>query len=876
VEQRGVLKVKIKKALTIPELYERCRGYDYVLTPDTPLADALNGRIDSPRLGRLAYTPRGLVHQAGDDEQSVDRRQLFLKIVQETDLSWKEALYYLENILHCWQETGNLKKILNYSRFDRGKCAAVMEILNSTSNVFKSQAEFEWKSNPRVAVIGMHQFRGLGRSVLPPNFTRIDPFKRGEYFDLPDFSVFNSASAIVETVVENIDRENAYDIAIVMEPGSHYQPLLEAAFCSREIPYIHRTHLAEVELFRIWLQMMRMGLVNTRLRLRDLQPVLRQLGHYISDVKNRRYFNYLNEEELREIKDFISNVHEYRFTGAIERFEDFSGVDMPELRHVVFEMGISNSRLAEEKINLLSFYLDSFHVNVDADENKGGVLLASPLAGAYVDRPSVFYLGMDASWTRQIAEKPWVDIEQTRADNLLDFQLFLQNGRRQYYMVQNRQMNRTVTPCFYFNVLGDEEVSTFEDLPHRRYRWENEKEAKGFPLPADQPPVQPVETISQSSLKCLVRCPREYYFSKLVPTPENRHLIRGGLYHDFAEFYLEHADFVRNRGRSDFVKIIVDELGSFVDELEKYRLEVETRVALSNIMAYLDAQEIDITPPVSAGRETENFFAEKFDLPLVSNVSEVWFEDPSLGVKGKIDLLQGPDHLLDYKSGRLKSINKIIRNSNVNLAEKEVDFQVILYLAYQRRINSKSKLKFTFFHFLENLTDVIAGEATPEDNLVTVTYYPRLFAEQIIREETYQWLIEGISTSNNRFKTLDGLGYKSYRDFFAPRDLPDFYDKDEIVESDLAGEFIDFTRNNFKDVGYVEKGCLSALKKLVDFRTTNFFSEDLDGFEKFLDDRLGELNLYLSGRFPVQGWLKDFDLDDLDRRDLVRVDNIGT
>ncbi len=868
--------MKIKKALTIPEVYERCRGYDYILTADTPLADALNGRIDSPRLGRLAYTPRGMVHQAGGDEQTVDRRQLFLKIVKETDLSWKEALYYLENILHCWQETGDLKKILNYSRFDEKKCAAVMEILNNTSNVFKSQAEFEWDSSSRVAVVGMHQFRGLGRKVLPANFTKIDPFKRGEYFDPPEFSIFNSASAIVETVVENIDRENAYDIAIVMEPGSHYQPLLEAAFRSREIPYIHKTHLSEVELFRVWLKMMRMGLVNSRLRLRDLQPVLRQLGHYISDVKNRRYFNYLNEEELKELKDFISNAREYRFTEAIEQFENFSGVEMAELRHVVFEMEISNSRLSEEKINLLSFYLDSFHVNVDADENKGGVLLASPLTGAYVDRPSVFYLGMDASWTRRIAEKPWVDTEQTRTNNLLDFQIFLQNGRRQYYMVQNRQMNRTVTPCFYFNVLGDEEISTFEDLPHRRYRWKNEKKAQGFPLPSDQPPVQPVDTISQSSLKCLVRCPREYYFSKLVPTPENRHLTRGSLYHDFAEFYLEHADFVRNRGRSDFVKIIVDELSSFVDELEKYRLEVETRVALSNIMAYLDAQQIDTTLPLSARRESGNFFAEKFDRPLASNVSEVWFEDPSLGVKGKIDLMQGPDHLLDYKSGRLKSINKIIRNSNINLAEKEVDFQVILYLAYQRRINSDSRLKFTFFHFLENLSDVIAGEAILEDNLVTVTYYPRLFAEQIIREEAYDWLIGGISTNNDRFKTIDGLGYESYRDFFFGRQLPGFYDKNEIIESELAQKFIEFTRHNFKDVGYVEKGCLSALKKLVDFRTTNFFSEDLDEFENFLDERLAELNRYLSGRFPVRGWLKDFDIDDIDRRDLVRVDNIGT
>ncbi|MFP4687911.1 MAG: PD-(D/E)XK nuclease family protein, partial [bacterium] len=536
-----------------------------------------------------------------------------------------------------------------------------------------------------------------------------------------------------------------------------------------------------------------------------------------------------------------------------------------------------NSRVSEEKINLIDFYLNSFHVNVEEDESKGGVVLASPLAGAYVDRPIVFYLGMDAGWTRRIAEKPWVDSERVRRANIEDFQLLLQNGRRQYYMVQNRHLNRNVTPCFYFNLLAEEEISSFEDLSHRRYCWPGEIEAEGFSPPSSPATFKRVKTISQSALKYLVRCPREYYFSRLVPTVENRHLLKGSLYHDFAEFYLQHPDFVRERGREVFVEIIVEELSKVVDDLEKYSLKVESRVALSNIMAYLDSR--DINCPEASGarrRDEENIFSKIFGLPLSSQVSEVWFDDTALGVKGKIDLLQAPGHLLDYKSGRKKSVSKIIRSSNLDLAEDEVDFQAILYLVYQRRVNPDKKIKFTFFHFLENLADVIAGESSLEDTLVTVTYYPRFFADQVSEKETYDWLLEGVKASNDRYKTLEGLGYEAYRDFFTSVELPEFYDKQLLKKSKLSARFIEYTAEIFKDCAYVEKGCRSVLKKLVDFRKSNYFSEDLDRFEKFLEEQLDDLNHYMGTTFPLQGWLKDFDIDDSERRDLIRDDNHGT
>ncbi|MGM0380455.1 MAG: PD-(D/E)XK nuclease family protein, partial [bacterium] len=363
----------------------------------------------------------------------------------------------------------------------------------------------------------------------------------------------------------------------------------------------------------------------------------------------------------------------------------------------------------------------------------------------------------------------------------------------------------------------------------------------------------------------------------LVPTVENKYLKRGELYHEFAEFYLCYPDLVREKSIGFFVDIIVDELGDFVDELDNYRLITQSRVALANIIQYLDGieAEVDINDLLAqnSGRETENYFGEIFDLPVSSPRSEVWFENENLGIKGKIDLVQGTNHLLDFKSGSRNSAHSVVQRANIHLLEDDVNFQVILYLSHFRSRHPNHKLKFTFFHFLDNVTDAVRGEGNLADTITRITYYPRQFSEQVCRQETFDKLIAGVSENNKRRKTLEGLGYQAYRSFFSKHSFPRVFEKEELLEEEaITGQFVDYARDNFKDVKYVRRGCRSALKKLIDFRRTNFFSEDIDLFEEFVRERLEELNSYRRSDFPIEGWLEDFDLENSDYRDLIRDD----
>jgi len=91
--------------------------------------------------------------------------------------------------------------------------------------------------------------------------------------------------------------------------------------------------------------------------------------------------------------------------------------------------------------------------------------------------------------------------------------------------------------------------------------------------------------------------------------------------------------------------------------------------------------------------------------------TERWFENTDLGLKGKVDLVYGPTHLLDYKSGTKKSATSIVKHSALDPPSDKPNFQALLYLTQHRTEYLGEELQFTFFHFLETLDDdVVTGD----------------------------------------------------------------------------------------------------------------------------------------------------------------------
>ena len=79
---------------SIDELYDEVKDYGLVITNDIALETALNARIDQPRIGVLAMTPRHIVQQLGPmilGEGFMTDLQLISKVSEETRYGFRHV-----------------------------------------------------------------------------------------------------------------------------------------------------------------------------------------------------------------------------------------------------------------------------------------------------------------------------------------------------------------------------------------------------------------------------------------------------------------------------------------------------------------------------------------------------------------------------------------------------------------------------------------------------------------------------------------------------------------------------------------------------------------------------------------------------------------
>lgn len=858
--------MQIQRAKSIDNLYGEVAEYDLVLTADAPLADGLNGRIDRSRLGRFATTPRRLVRTEQQNEDVLEKRDLFLTIVQEADVSWKQAMYFLDEIVDAWKHIGSLNEVAGFDRFDNDAARAILYVIRETENIFSRMEEYELSDDLDVAVIGEHQFNALDKQVLPTQYERIPVFTE-DTEPVPEFKLFESSSDIVQSVVDAVSQENADDVAVIVDPNSAYPTLVESRLSAAGIPYMKDRTLAEHDGMRALLTFLQAALDRDRLRVGEVRPLLPTLNMTIPMKYDDKRLDTVDHHRVNDLQRLLSEVADGTFQDAVERLNQRIDPDFSTLRDVLNDLQLWEQDVTQDRVQRLEYYLSAFDDEID--KSRRGVLLASAKSSAYVDRPIVFYLGMGAGWTHDRRRKPWINHEQQERQRIQDFTILLQNGEQQHYLVQDREMNQDVTPCFYFNEIFDTDIETFRDLAEDRYGVEPAADVTAFEKEAYDVSAEEEQVISQSRLNKLVRCPREYFFDQLVPSVDKSYMTRGSLFHDFAEFYVNYPDYVQDHFE-DCIDLMVEEMRPFLDTVTLQRSEF--RIGCQTIIDFIDREgveevELDTYEKTRWG----NTFADAWDMDLESSVTEMWFEDAELGGRGIVDLMARETHLVDHKSGKnAPSQRKIVHQSHLELFEDEPKFQAILYLAHHRRVVPDEALQFTFFHFLNNMGDVVTDDDTLDDNMASVTYYPRTFEEQLTERETFDFL----DSAKKRKKLLEPLGFDTYAEIITQLDIPkeERYEKEALVAERL-NDFIELCRPHLeigrgKDVteNQLEKACKSILKKLVTFRHTHFFKEDLDAFEEFLQEQIADLNEYKRDGFP----LNDANLDVVDHRDLIR------
>lgn len=859
----------LQRARSVDELYAETQDYDLVLTTDGPLSLALNRRLDQPRLGRFAATPRML---ASGEFTAQDQRSLFLALVTETELSWKHASYLVENILQSWEETGEISTILDYDRYDTHSTREAIDVIQRAESSHADLAEYTIDDDLDVAVIGEAQFTTLDCTILPDDYDSISPFAP-DPFDLPEFSLFDSTTAIVETVTDATSIDNAEDVAVVMDRGSEYPSLIESAFESTDVPYYGGPGFVDNTHIRTFLRLLRRALSSDSLQLSDVRPILTTIGIDPPVKHDQKRLRSLDQPELDPLQTFCSTTADQTLNEALSTYETWCDESFTDLRSELRRLGLLEQPVTDTILDDLEYYFQSF--DVPTDEEQEGVLLASATSAAYVDRPVVFYLGLDAGWTHSVPDKPWVDPDQKDREYLQQFQILLQNGVEQYYLVKDTEAGESITPCLYFHDLLDQEFDRFSDLSHVSYsRHSSSQTTTGFEKEPITTTSDTVETISQSSLSTLVNCPRDYYFDDLVEGPDRDYLQKGNLFHDFAEFYVNHPDVVDTAGTDAIVAIMREGMEPYVDDLDLATLESEFRVGIDAITRYLDEHPPqESTYDAYTDPDWGNRFAEHFDRTIDSPITERWFENSALGAVGIIDLIHTPNQLLDYKSGSHNSASTVVKNARIDEISDTPNFQALLYLAQHRDERPDERLEFRLFHFLETLDDAITADEPPslDEGITTLTYYPTSFEEHIQQEATFEAL--RVDGSKKCQKTFDQVEYDTYRSFLNSHEIPDTYEKDELLDSAFADALTEQMKIAVGDYKYVETGCNQALRQLLSIRTQNYFEPEVDASEEFLDERLDTLNDWRESRFPITTELAgEPNLDRVDHRDLLLTD----
>lgn len=840
----------LKRARSIDEIAELAAGSDVVLSSDAPLTLALDRRATSPRVGRVASTPRS--HASGE-LVTKDRRELFCELIKTEEVSWKSAAWALDLTLESWDHTGERAAILNHEEFDTHAVRKAVELLGETSSSYRDLDETTIPDSADVAVVNQDALSELDRGILPREYRHIEAFRSGEA-ELPDVHLYRSATAIVNAVVEQVSASNAEQVGVVVDQETVYAPLLEAAFAAQDIPYQGGPGFIDAEPVRQFLRLVQTCFSGSELTVAEVKPLLIAAGWEIPrDVEKQRVAiseACQRSEGLQEFETLAQRIREGTFGAAVNRVEAFIGRDLTILREELEKLGILHSKLTESRINALIYYLQSFEVPVE--QSSDGVLLSDATATAYIDRPVVFYLGLGEGWAATPPDMPWIDERRYTENDRRRFQILLQNGVQQYILSQTARAGKPLTPCPYLrDLLSIGSFETLADIPDStRHEHSGDRgEATRFGKPVIRSISEPEQTVSQSGLKDLVISPRDYYFGKLLDSPTNFYMERGNVLHEAAELYVNDNRWFTGERRRRLLDEMCTRVAPYVHSARRDSLRTRFDVGLTVIEAYLSENTpAEVPHPAYGEAMRDNGLAESLGVTLSSELCERWFSTLEIGVHGVVDLLQNEQTLVDYKSGRVSSQAGLLKDADIEDLSSTPDFQVLFYLAQHRHQRPETELEMRFVYPLGDLDAMVKGKDPDLEELVTsVTYLPCSFAEWVRKRSTFEKLT-AYAKGNPRRKVLDPLGFEWYRDFFTANPLPR-PGSDLDRRAAVKQNFLDHAETEIGLYKYVSQGVDSIFADLEE-PSGSVLRDDIDAFEDFVADRIEELNAYKRTRFP--------------------------
>jgi hypothetical protein len=846
---------------SVDELYNGVKTKKIVLTNDAALATALNKRIDKPTIGKFAYTSQELAQKfipTYFDEQKLSKSDVILKISKDFGYDIKSVHSAVEKIVEIKKHSRDVSKYINsYEKriLDKYNSLATTE---NTLEKFEFHNHFREYSKEDVAVIGYELFTEIDKCALPKEFAKISPFKE-ETDDLKNFYLFKNENEISDRISNIITTENQNDFSIILNTESTILDILKAKLYKKGIKLNVKEYLHENLNLRSILNLLTLSFQINELYLRDLAPYFEMFNigtsEGYSNYTLKDYSENVNtDENFNKLCEFLKNVSKYRFLDLLKFLNDFE-IEMPyEFKKTLQKLEIYDKNINYQNIQNLTYYIDNFDIEIG--NSKSGVLLIDAKNSVYVDKPVCIYVNIDSSWTNDVKKAPYISKKDEEQKNLSNFQILLSQGQLQYYFVTEFKNGEKTIPCFYFNQIFEKEIESFRDEIFGVKNLSNNKNNVVEEVSENFEAKEPItkHIFSQSSLNNFVRCPKIYEISRIYRSDSKNYHVKGNLLHEFAEFYVNYPEFVKEKGLEYFAEILSNEYSKLIDILLKDLEKTEFLIGIKNTVEFIDSTTFDFesTFNLESKKQNENFLSRLFEMPLFRKNTEVYFEDLNFGLNGFIDLLIDNSTILDYKSSKsVKSASKILKLCNIKKLGSEIDFQPMVYLLKLRTENPNKNLSFKYYFFLGNKNKVLDGTGHFDENIVDIMYYPTSFNDFIFSDTGFE-LALGSKERMNFVNTVS----KEY--------ILEYFTKNPF-NSEMTNEFLETHKFGFLEhiLAYspkktVEKGALSFYKELLNIKNGTsravskavFFKDDLDNFEEFLKDKNEEVKLYSSLRYP--------------------------
>jgi hypothetical protein len=725
----------------------------------------------------------------------------------------------------------------------------------------------------KIAVIGKDFFNELDLQVLPKNifYDEIGIFT-GENYSIDKTYLFGNTKTLIDNIVRLITKENMNDAAIVLEPNSDYNILLQTRLTEEGIDVLIKNTYSENSVVRFMMNLIESSFEYELLQMKDIKEAGKLLGFEIDSKKEDYNIEVVinssgSTEKDKKLKAFYKILKDSesftfgKFTG--ELINKFSCFELNEFNILLDKLNFSNENISEENLIELKYILENFDLQL-ADK-RTGVLFADAKNSAFVNREIIFYLGLDESWCISTNEKKYIDKAREDRINLEKFEILLQQGSERLYFAQDVKDNKEVLPAPYFSIIENRTISDFKDkiFNYIFINGENAAPETAENYAAIQQSSEEVTGIAPTPLKKFVLCPAKYYYESLTPQKDAPHFLKGHLVHDFAEMYFHHPEFCKENS-AKIMDYILKKYSVMISKSEADIERTNFKIALDNIVSFLDGNPVEkskLAEPIPAAKNDMMLFFKKEK--VYDNTEKDLPKDFIL--KGRADLRDNKT-LVDYKSGssryKLKDLPKLTNIDYIfENEENDFDFQAISYLAALKNENQSSKkLNFIYNYVLANRKNLLDERLKSEENTTELIYIDVKFLDYLKSEECYLYVQQNIKAELRRY--IDFLNYEGYKDIFADEDLSEvkFYDKESMTNT-ISSKIIKahqragLTFKNFSKK--IVKTYLEDLYKLCgtfyDIKNNKgyIFKDDVEKFIGFVETKLIELNSYRKNNFPA-------------------------